>query len=122
MISPWTIYWIMQLDSVKISIERFTACSVALSGISVLLYMLSHDPSMTMISTSKSIKCSKIFVSLSILLVTLNTFIPSTKTAATILTVPMIVNNEQFQADLTDIYSLGMEKIKDTLTDESKEK
>lgn len=44
--------------------------------------------------------------------------VPSTKTAAAMLTIPVIVSNETLQADASEIYSLGMERLKEVLEDE----
>lgn len=45
---------------------------------------------------------------------------PSTKTACAMIAVPKIVNNEKLQGDMSDVYELGMQRIKDELTKEKK--
>lgn len=46
---------------------------------------------------------------------------PSTKTLCAMYAVPVIVNNETLHADLGEVYSLGMERLKDVLTPETPE-
>lgn len=42
-------------------------------------------------------------------------FVPTTKTLCAIIAIPAIANNEQLQADASDIYRLGMERLKEEL-------
>ena len=64
----------------------------------------------------RAIKCSVIALVISTLGAILT---PSTKQMAAIIVVPKIVNSTAVQKDIPELYSLGVEWLKDKLTTES---
>lgn len=107
--TPSQIYWVLQLDSI-------VAGCIILAVLTAVLCVV-----MTIIT------CANDFDSLiapllaafnMLLMVTFiiaASFIPSTKTAAAMYVIPRVVNNEVIQADMLEIYKLGMDKVKSVL-------
>lgn len=103
MISPWDIYWVMQLDSIG-------AASVLLSIFAV--------PSA--IFTALAAKEGElpwsvpvILAPFAALLLFAAIFLPSSKTAAAMLVIPAIANNETIQREAGDLYQLAKDGLRE---------
>lgn len=113
MITPWTIYWIGILDSVKDTMVS----ALAIGTIAFVLWLIAlfivyaDDAEEKTKATTK--KMTIIIGSIIVALLTIKPFIPSTKHAAAMYIVPAIANNENVQA----IGSNGLEGLR-ILTEE----
>jgi hypothetical protein len=115
----WDVYWVMQADSIR---SFLGAACVPLSVIVALLGTFriimsdfTHPPEE--IAAARP-AVTRIIVASGIALFFLSAgyaFAPTTKTLCACIAVPAIANNEQLQADATDIYKLGMERLKEEL-------
>jgi len=108
----------MQLDSIKFCVNVWSIifCIVAFAS----LFFYCSLKSVTLkdenkVGLSLLFRVFKWSFSVMMIITTMHAFIPSTKTMCTVLTVPMIVNNETIQTDVHDIYTLGVEKLKETM-------
>lgn len=120
--SPWTIYWVMQADSIKDLLVFFTATSCVSILAGVVGWFMSKDECIGDPDVNRLIgKWIKWLIPTAIVCSIGVTLFPSTKTLCAVIAVPAVVNNEQFQADAADIYRLGMERLKDELEVEKEE-
>lgn len=124
-ISPWTIYWVMQMDS----IGEFVKSAAAVMAIPTVVFIVikiintvephsSREAEIHTLSTRGILLCFPFWIPL----VISSCLLPSTKSMCAILTIPMVANNETLQADASEIYTLGMERLKDVLAEGDAEK
>lgn len=128
MISPWTIYWIMQLDSINTGLNILSFLTgglvVILSVASAVHY--SADPAEW---ASKEMKVSaeranerapkiKTFAVRIAVFAFLPSFflgilLPSSKVAAAMVLIPAIANNETVQKEAGELYQLAKDGLKE---------
>lgn len=98
--NAWTIYWVMQLDSINsgVALLTFFGC---LACPFLWLYVLEETEGLgaRVLATFASFFAA-VLVALAILL-------PSSKTAAAMVILPAIANNEQVQKEAGDLYALA---------------
>ena len=123
--SPWLVYWLMQLDSICNFIDAVAGIGfVTLIGLIIVRALSANsseydtDAKAVYATTTKLCKFTSIVVPVFILL---NVFIPNTKTVAAMILVPPIVNNEQVQQIPEDILTFVRSVIKE-YTFDNKEK
>jgi hypothetical protein len=125
-ISPWLVYWLMQLDSICL----FTEVTAVLG--SMLLFALTVLRAVSKVNaeynrddeafynvTTPLFKFSSIIIPVFILL---SIFIPNTKTLAAMIIVPPIINNEQVQQIPDDILTFVRSIIKEYTFDDKEKK
>ena len=121
--SPWTIYWVMQADSIRSVIGGLIAPSVFVFLISAFVSAMSSDESAGV--PDAIAKWSRRFFAISLpgtlLLSVAFGLAPTTKTLCAVIAIPAIANSEQLQADASEIYKLGMERLKEELSVEAPE-
>lgn len=124
MISSWTVYLVMQLDSISSGLTFLTCLGLSVVAVSILWNAISKAdanefPSITDVDARKVQWVSRdkwrnrtlVFV---LPLFFINMLIPSSKTAAAMLVIPAIANNAKFRAEASDLYDLakkGLEKV-----------
>jgi hypothetical protein len=112
MISAWDIYWVMQLDGIGCTLTFFTIATTitaaAFMGFGALATDRGCYPSKDqdaawwrLKSTAKRLCIAAVMLGL------VNSFIPSTKTAAMMVVVPRIANNEAIQREAGDLYGIA---------------
>jgi hypothetical protein len=113
----WDVYWVMQADAIGVVAILLTvvlAIPVAISGgiwATCRAGESKDDKNAAAAAYAVFVRVAPAFV----VTILAATFIPSTKTLCACIAVPAIANNEQLQADATDIYKLGMERLKEEL-------
>ena len=114
MITPWTIYWVMQLDHLVVFVG--IVCGVlgmtfGLSLLAIAMFTAEYEKSVQTgaIRLAKRVAFPFLIVGLT------SALLPSTKTMCAVLTIPLVVDNEQLQGDATEIYQLGIERLKEVL-------
>lgn len=116
MITPWEIYWVLQLDSINGALGVVGgACGVAAILIGIVAVISSDlgdvsDESWAVIK--RWLKCLVVVAGVCIVLLGV---IPSTKTAAAMIVVPAIVNNKAVQHEAGDLYALAKEALKEAI-------
>lgn len=124
-LSPWLIYWLMQLDSICKFVDAVAFLGTVGLGVLIALRIgcknaPTHDEGAKAFynATTKLYKFSSVIVPIFILL---NVFIPNTKTVAAMVLVPPIVNNEQVQQIPDDILAFVRSVLKEyTFNDKEK--
>lgn len=124
-ISPWLIYWLMQLDNICKFVDSIAIIgSVLLIGLIAIRTACKTAPEYDdgakafYDATTSLCKLSSVIIPIFILL---NVFIPNTKTVAAMILIPPIVNNEQVQQIPDDILTFVRSVIK-KYTFDNKEK
>ena len=103
-ISPWTLYWILQLDTIGMAagvIVFFGMIFVPLAwgfSIDVIKAWWAHLVSAAL-TLAWLIACVAAI------------FLPSTKSMAAIVVIPAIANNEAVQREASDLYQLAKQAI-----------
>jgi hypothetical protein len=109
MITAFDIYLVLQLDS----ITRIFSIAAIASGISSLILGMigfcEGRPNM--------IKAAKKCIAVAMLSAVPVAFIPSSKTAAAMIVIPAIVNNEKFQGEAKELYDLAKRALSDEVTE-----
>lgn len=123
-ISPWLVYWLMQLDSICKCIEITSVLgSILLVGLIVFRIVWKVDDyyasNVCLENTTNIFKILAIVVPITIML---NTFMPNTKTVAAMILIPPIVNNEQVQQIPDDILTFVRSVIKEYTFDNKEKK
>lgn len=67
------------------------------------------------------LKKAKPVAALTVLLATVATLLPSSKTAAAMVIVPAIANNETIRKESGELYDLAKQALRDSVTDKAKE-
>ena len=124
-ISPWLVYWLMQLDKICAFIDAIaTLGSLSLAGLIIIRTVAkvharwSREDEELLNSTASFCRFSSIIVPIFVLL---NVFVPNTKTVAAMILVPPITNNEQVQQIPEDILTFVRSVLKEYTLD-NKEK
>ena len=114
--SPWTIYWILQLDKISDMLIPIVLLFGALSLLALVVKCMSFDKNMDV----PKIAANQVFwvFPTFLMLMALYGFIPTTKTMCAVITIPAVMNNEELTGDAIDVYRLGMEKLKEVLGEE----
>lgn len=118
--SPWTVYWVMQADSLRGALVTPIVLSIVGALISgFVASMTVIDPLPDRGRNDRIHAKSRFWLSFSVTVFaiagTAISFVPTTKTLCAVIAVPAVINNEQLQADAADIYRLGMERLKEEL-------
>ena len=125
-ISPWLIYWLMQLDSICKFVDVVAFLGSLLLIILIVIRTASKSASRYDTSahafyeaTTNIQKFSCVIIPIFVLL---NVFIPNTKTVAAMILIPPIVNNEQVQQIPDDILTFVRSVIKEYTFDNKDKK
>lgn len=138
MISPWEIYWVMQLDSIRGALTIIAVSLVVASIVAAFKYdserslrdiwadspgeygqsKFNEYDSHTR-SAGRALRKSLIFALSAMCLAAL---IPSSRTAAAMIVIPAIANNERFQAEAGDLYQLAKQGLQKLVADEKEDK
>ena len=117
MITEWEMYWILKLDGLHGALVVFTVVSAITLGIAGVVWMVCDTEDKDSDRFFRVIKCSLITC---IVCLIPAVFLPTTKEMAMIKVVPMIANSEigsQMPADAKVLYRMGIEAIKEKLTE-----
>lgn len=115
MISSWEIYWVMQLDTIN-NFAGF-ASFIGLIGVPFVWgFVLSETEGMATRIAASAITTMWAFA------LSLAVFLPSSKTAAAMIVIPAIANNERFQAEAGDLYQLAKQGLQKLVAEEQDKK
>lgn len=126
MITAWDIYWVMQLDSIGCAFLLVAIATLAVGASALVGAMLNRDMRSFWEDTpeSKSYKkydgkvagwarIAKRTAPVGLVLLVLAAFIPSTKTAAMMLVIPAVANNESIQREAGELYSIAKDALRE---------
>jgi len=104
-ITAWNIYWVMQLDSINRSIIVLMVVAGAASLISAMIGSIEDVPA----AVSFSKKAAAAFVGC----ILLGALTPSTKTAAAMIVLPAVANNQAIQREASDLYGIAKDALRE---------
>ena len=123
-VSPWLVYWLMQLDSICKCIDIIAFLSPLLFAVLVMFRTAWKVDNYY--STERLLEATtgiyKMLFIIAPITIILNTFIPNTKTVAAMILIPPIVNNEQVQQIPDDILTFVRSVIKEYTFDNKEKK
>lgn len=111
MITPFEIYVVLQLDSLSVGLTLISAVFLLWSVITALHAAdnLAGERETAAYARARSRAC------VAALLFSLAVFVPSSKTAATMLILPAIANNETVQQEAGELYKMAKEALKEAI-------
>ena len=108
-ISPWTLYWILQLDSIKAAV---VALAITTSLATLFLGVIGLDSSERERARGETMHRFAIRLAIvAVPLTLLTAFLPSSRTMAAVVLIPAIANNETIQREASDLYRLAKQAI-----------
>jgi hypothetical protein len=127
-ISPWTIYWIMQLDAIGSAIGGVSFFSAAGAALLFALGGMNRHfaTSYPMLDSAKreesnavvQFKYGRRIATVAVLAVLVNAFLPDSKTAAAVVLIPAIANNETVQKEAGELYQLAKDGLRELVKPE----
>src|SRR5690242_15961892 len=125
MITPWEIYWVLQLDSIGNLLDVFLIIGILLvAGLTLFgCVNLACSKMYPQLEMSKRegvvgralLRVARRLVYIVVPVFVLAAFLPSTKTAAAMIIVPQIVNSPTIQHEAGDLYKLAKEALRDAI-------
>lgn len=112
--SAWTVYWILQLDDINTFIAIASAFIFVLATVAAMPGYIDGD------EICKRI-CKRLAILLAFLL-SIGMFLPSSKTAAAMVILPAIANNEKMHAEVQELYGLTKQALKKAVKNGVEEK
>lgn len=123
MITESSIYWILKLNDIRTLFGVATFISGAVTLASAVTWAVNVSDNRILSASAKRF-CIKAF-SVCAVCVLAVTFIPSTKQMAMIKVLPAIANSEfvgEVSADAEELYRMGIEAIKEALSENKEQK
>lgn len=115
MISPFTIYLIMQLDAIRVAFIVMLAMGGFITGLLLIMWAFNCTESYS--SEKRVVEFSKRSLPWVFPVFLLGLFgaslIPTSRTAAVMFIVPAIANNETVQREANELYLLAKQGLKD---------
>lgn len=115
MITPWEIYWVLQLDSISTALLTLAL----VFGLAIVLLGLLWGLASSESEKDAARVCKKLLLGLAVPLFVVGfvgcALLPSTKTAAAMIIVPQIVNSPTIQHEAGDLYKLAKEALRDAI-------
>ena len=129
--NAWTIYWILQLDTVVDALTVAASMSGMAAG-GLYLFSAMHkaedsyswnEPKAGDRATFRALllKRAKPVAIVACLLAVAVTLLPTSKTAAAMVIVPAIANNETIRKESGELYDLAKQALRDAVTDKAKD-
>jgi hypothetical protein len=102
MISAWDIYWVMQLDTIRSALGIASVFALAATAISTLAIAIE----------GASPRYAKFFGAILAPLAIAAALVPSSKTAAAMVVLPAIANNQTIQREAGDLYGIAKDALR----------
>ena len=112
--SAWTIYWVLQLDAIRNAMGF-------ISFIGMLIVPLGWAYSLDCIKRGWAYVACGFMTIAWLVAVALAIFLPSTKTAAAMVVLPAIVNNEAIRKESGELYDLAKQALRKAATGKATE-
>ena len=119
--NAWTIYWILQLDSISgtLNVLAWSALLTVIgltlwNGISWVdgeMFPILSDPEKRAAARAVRSRSRKAALKVAVPLFIFSALVPSTKTAAAMVVLPAIANNERIQHEAGDLYQLAKQAL-----------
>lgn len=114
-ISPWEIYWILSLDSIKSTFGGL-AFVFAIVSIAVIIFSIAFitEEKCTRLRRNLIITICVFIVLFEAFLICATTLVPTTNQAIAMYSIPAIVNNPEIQKEFKELYSGGKDMAKES--------
>lgn len=120
MISPWEIYLVFQLDSIREFLAGVSGVGLIASIVAAAMFPLLFDEDFGLNLSVKWVFTP--LVSATFVAALLYAFVPSTKTAAAMIIIPKIANSETIQREAEDLYGLAKRALVEAVQTDEPEK
>lgn len=133
-ISPWVIYWVLQLDSIKFMFSLAGWLSAIAGGLCLIFSFMDADfatiyedatyedgkRQYAKYSSEASGKrrFARAIIPLAVLFLLCNAFVPSTRAMAAIVVIPAIANSTTIQTEAGELYDLAKQALRQAVTDD----
>lgn len=107
-ISPWALYWILQLDTIGMA-----SSFIAFMGLFAVPFVWGF--SIFEVRNFLAYLASSVLTVVWVIAVMAAVFLPSTKNMAAIIVVPAIVNNATVQNEASEIYQLAKQAMRNAV-------
>jgi hypothetical protein len=104
-ISPWTIYWVMQLDSIGMA-AGFLSFAGAFGLVGLWVFVVTEADSLAGYLAASAATLVWLVV------LTAAIFLPSTRTAAAMFVIPAVANNQTIQREAGELYDLAKQALR----------
>lgn len=105
MISAWDIYWVMQLDSIAVAAVIFGIFLAIGTFIALIIGYCEDKP--------EALGAGKKLAGATFAMFAAVAFLPSTKTAAAMIVIPAVANNEAIQREAGDLYAIAKDALRE---------
>ena len=132
MVSAWDVYWVMQLDSISCGLSILSIGGLLVAAALTIANAASRydtdmfpslcDREERKASWAVRAKARKRVLAVALTLFVINSFVPSTKTAAAMVVLPAIANNQTLQREAGELYGIAKQALKEAVSDASGEK
>lgn len=112
MITSWDIYWVMQMDSIGIGAGLGAFMGLVASALLWAYALDEPNRGAAVLAALTSL--------LTVTLFAVAVFLPTTKTAAAMVVLPAIVNNEEVKGEARELYDLAKSALQKAVKDEEK--
>lgn len=130
MLTAWDVYWVMQLDSISSGIGTIAGVGILLAAVLSVWNGVSNfdtaqfpslcDKDARRAACGARAKTRNRIAATALPLYLLAAFIPSTKTAAAMVVVPAIVNNQTLQNEAGELYDLAKRALSEAVGEKEK--
>lgn len=114
--NPWIIYWVLQADDIQCAFGVGAAVCAGVCAIYAFVGALLAPTADTcpkdLLKAKSCLRNAKIAAIPAILLGVLFSLAPSTRTAATMVILPAIANNEAIRDEATELYDLAKDALR----------
>lgn len=129
-VSPWTVYWILQLDSIGASLSVLSIGGLLAASLLTIFGAMNksfsnsypeHISSKRERASGEAMhRLARILAAIVIPLFLINSLLPSTKSMAAIIVVPAIANSEMIRSEAGDLYDLAKQALAKAVAPEEK--
>lgn len=107
-ISAWDVYWVMQLDAIGVAMVLISIVGMIIVGCLFLGWLEKDVPGFVLALITPAWGFALL----------LAIFLPSTKTAAAMIVLPAVANNETVQTEAVDLCRLAKKALADAVGEE----
>jgi hypothetical protein len=120
-IDPFYLYLILQLDDIKntAGFFAFLFCVVGAVGTAIIGTSMSLEE--RVFNTKKPLFASIFSLLFGLMLITVNTLLPTTERMAMIVVIPAVANNEDVQTEARELYDLAKRGLTKLAEEEGEE-
>ena len=115
MISPWEIYLVLQLDKIGQGATAFSAAAVVATLLAAVFYCTTSPEGYDARLHGTAKTALKWALPASLVFSLAAVTIPSSKTAAAMIIIPAIANNETIQKEAADLYGLAKQALTEAI-------